>query len=115
VLQTLACAHPATLGRQLAHADALLAACKRRAWAGGPLPDTPLVHFAGFLLTALQQRSHRLVQLLRVKYAAALARDPSLEAYLARVEEVFFNVGGGAGGGLLGGLLRGLFEGDEEE
>jgi hypothetical protein len=117
VLQTLACAHPATLGRQLSHADALLAAARRRPWAAGrPLPDSPLVHFSGFLLTALQQRSARLVALLRAKYAAALGRDATLEAYLGRVEELYLGVGGGAaGGGLLAGLLRGLLEGDEED
>jgi hypothetical protein len=117
VLQTLACAHPATLGRQLSHADALLAAARRRPWAGGrPLPDGPLVHFAGFLLTALQQRSAPLEQLLRAKYAPSLARDPALGAYLGRVEELYLGLGGaGAGGGLLAGLLRGLLEGDEED
>ncbi|KAI8471337.1 MAG: hypothetical protein J3K34DRAFT_384754 [Monoraphidium minutum] len=117
VLQTLACAHPATLGRQLQHADALLAACRRRAWAGGrPLPDGPLLHFAQFLLTALQQRSAALARLLRDKYAAALGRDASLAAYLERVEELYLNTGGGGGGGgLLAGLLRGLLEGDEED
>ena len=116
VLQTLACAHPSTLGRQLQHADALLAACRRRPWAGGrPLPDSPLLHFCQFLLTALQQRSARLEQLLRVKYSAALARDPALEAYLLRAEELYLNTGGGGGGGLLAGLLRGLLEGDEED
>jgi len=117
VLQTLACAHPSTLGRQLQHAGALLIACKRRTWAGGrTLPESPLVHFSTFLLTALLQRSHKLLQLLRAKYATALARDAALEVYLARVEELYFNVGGGAGGGgLLAGLLRGLLEGDEED
>ena len=122
VLQTLACAHPATLGRQLSHAQALLDAGRRRAWGpdGRQLGDgAPLVHFAGFLLTALQQRSARLVALLRVKYAAALARDAALEAYLGRVEELYLGSSaaggfGGGGGGLLGGLLRGLLEGDEE-
>lgn len=116
VLQTLACAHPSTLGRQLQHADNLLAACRRQPWAGGaPLPETPLLHFCQFLLTALQQRSQRLAQLLRVKYSGSLARDGALEAYLSRVEELYLNVGGGGGGGLLAGLLRGLLEGDEEE
>lgn len=115
VLQTLACAHPSTLGRQLTHADALLAACRRRPWAGGPLPESPLLHFCQFLLTALQQRSARLEGLLKAKYAPALARDPALGAYLARVEELYLNVGGGGGGGLLAGLLRGLLEGDEED
>lgn len=117
VLQTLACAHPSTLGRQLQHADALLTACKRRPWADNqPLPETPLLHFSQFLLTALQQRSHRLLQLLRVKYSGSLERDPALEAYLARVEELYFNAGSSSGGGgLLAGLLRGLLEGDEEE
>jgi hypothetical protein len=117
VLQTLACSHPATAGRQLGHAAAVLDACKAAAWPGGGRgpADAPLVHFCGFLLTALQKRSVQLVQLLRAKYAASLGRDPALEAYLSRVEEVYLQVGGGGGGGLLAGLLRGLLEGDEEE
>ncbi|KIZ06762.1 hypothetical protein MNEG_1190 [Monoraphidium neglectum] len=117
VLQTLACAHSSTTGRQLQHADAVLDACKRRPWAGGaPLPDSPLLHFCQFLLTALQQRSTRLEKLLKAKYGPSLARDPTLGAYLARIEELYLDAGGGGGGGgLLAGLLRGLLEGDEED
>jgi hypothetical protein len=112
VLQTLACARPATRDRQLQHAEALLEACKAQQPA---LADAPLAHFCGLLLQALRLRKPALVTLLQGSYGPSLAADPSFDAFIASIEAAYFDIrpAGGAGGGLLGGLLKSLLEGDE--
>ncbi|KAF8062045.1 GET4 [Scenedesmus sp. PABB004] len=111
VLQTLACAHAATVARQLAHAGDVLAACTAR---DPGLAAQPLAHFCELLLQALALRKQPLVSLLTSRYSAALGADPSFEAYLASIEALWFDVRPpGGGGGLLGGLLRAMLEGDE--
>lgn len=114
VLQVLASAHAATADRQLQYATAVLAACKQQQQQQG-LDDQPLIHFCELLLQALAMRKHNLMVLLQSKYEPSLAADPTFEAYLTNIEQVYFNVrpSGGAGGGILGSLLRGLLEGDE--
>lgn len=52
--------------------------------------DTPLMNFARFLLQTLERDALPLFQMLRIKYAASIARDPSFEAYLARISELFY-------------------------
>lgn len=113
VLQALACAHAANADRQLQHAGAILESCKALQPA---LAQQPLVRFCELLLQALQLRKHALMTLLQSRYEPSLELDASFEAYLASIEQVYFNVrpSGGAGGGLLGSLLRGLLEGDEQ-
>jgi hypothetical protein len=89
VLQTLASGHPDTKQQQLAHAQALLAALQQNQQqpAAGDKASL-LIHFASFLLQALALGSQELVQLLGVKYASALERDPALGAYLEKVQQV---------------------------
>lgn len=112
VLQILASAHAASADRQLQYAKAVFAACKQQQ--PSQLSEQPLAHFCELLLQALSLRQHNLMALLQSKYEASLETDPSFEAYLTKIEQVYFNVQpGGAGGGFLGSLLRGLLEGDE--
>ncbi|KAF6263020.1 hypothetical protein COO60DRAFT_1624749 [Scenedesmus sp. NREL 46B-D3] len=111
VLQTLACAHAQNAQRQRQHAAALLEACKA---VQPSVTQQPLVRFCELLLQALQLHKQQLLALLRGSYGPSLQVDPSFEAYLDTIEQVYFNVRpAGGGGGLLGGLLRGLLEGDE--
>lgn len=111
VLQTLACAHSRNAQRQLQHAAAVLEACTA---VQPSAAQQPLVRFCELLLQALQLRKQQLLALLRGSYAPSLQLDPSFEAYLDTIEQVFFDVRpAGGSGGLLGSLLRGLLEGDE--
>jgi hypothetical protein len=116
VLQTLACAHAASLMRQLQHASAVLDACKQQQ---PSLAQQPLIHCCSMLLQALAMRKYSLVTLLQSRYQPSLAVDPSFEAYLSTVEQLYFPEivrPAGGGGGLLGGLLRSLLaDGDESE
>ena len=117
VFQTLACAHSSNKQRHLQHAQAVLEAWKQcQATTGAAAADSPLIHFTAFLLQALLRGSDDLLQLLRAKYAPSLERDPSFEAYLAKVEQVYFNIQPSfGGGGILGSLLKGLLEGESED
>lgn len=111
VLQTLACAHRNTIQQQASHARAVLEALQ----GSSTCPDTPLMHYVKLLLEALAHDSHQLFQLLRVKYSNSLSRDPAFDAYITKIEQVFFQVSpSGGNGGLLGSLLKGLLEGDSE-
>eukprot|EP00775_Hariotina_reticulata_P013104 gene13104-13232_t len=69
--------------------------------------------------SALAMRKYSLVALLQSRYQPSLAVDPSFEAYLSTVEQLYFpDIArpAGGGGGLLAGLLRGLLaDGDESE
>eukprot|EP00879_Flechtneria_rotunda_P003288 GHRR01003513.1.p1 GENE.GHRR01003513.1~~GHRR01003513.1.p1 ORF type:complete len:310 (+),score=113.73 GHRR01003513.1:276-1205(+) len=112
ILQTLASAHAANADRQLQHATAVLNACKQ---VQPQVAEQPLLHFCSMLLQAISLRKHALLLLLRNRYELSLQLDPSFEAYLTTIEQIYFDVrpAGGAPGGLLGSLLRGLLEGDE--
>jgi hypothetical protein len=117
VFQTLACAHSSNKERHLQHAQAVMEAWKQcHVTTGAAAADSPLIHFTSFLLQAVHRGSDDLVQLLRAKYAPSLERDPSFEAYLAKIEQVYFNVQPSfGGGGILGSLLKGLLEGESED
>jgi len=116
VLQTLACAHAASLMRQLQHASAVLDACKQQQ---PSLAEQPLAHFCSMLLQALAMRKHSLLTLLQSRYQPSLAADPAFDAYLSTIEQLYFpEVARHAGeeGACWRELLKGLLaEGDESE
>jgi hypothetical protein len=74
----------------ISSANALLKYCTER---DATLAQSPLIHFAGFMSETCQRASPAtggLFDVLRMKYALALSRDPKLNEYLEKIGEVFF-------------------------
>ena len=59
---------------------------------GDEPPDTPLMHFIGFLLRACERDAAPLFQVLQQRYARSIARDPAFEQYLTAVGQHFFGM-----------------------
>lgn len=57
-----------------------------------PLKSTPLSNFVAFLLKTVERDAFKLFQVLCTKYQPALRRDPSFQAYLDRISEIYFGV-----------------------
>lgn len=64
--------------------------------------ETPLIHFAKFIVQAFEVNEKSLVSILKEKYAKSLERDPRLLKYVSLAEKAYF--GGGPSGviGILG-------------
>jgi len=75
-------------------------------------PQTPLVHFLGFLLPTLERDALPLFNFLRNKYKPSIERDPSFQKYLDQISFIFYNVEASNSGNLFGNLLKTFFSSD---
>jgi len=63
----------------------------RQQYSDGSL-DTPLMNFVEFLLKTVERKAGPLFEMLRLKYATSLSRDPSLGTYLDQIGETYFGI-----------------------
>jgi len=75
---------------------------------GEPSPlDTPLIHFAFFIFSAIQKKDYNLFHALTTKYSPSVSRDPEFPSYVDRIGQVFFGVSSNQSGfGFFGDLMR---------
>jgi hypothetical protein len=75
-----------------------------------PLPHSPLINFLRFLCLTLERDAYPLMQMLRNKYKASLARDPAFGPLLDQIATAFYPrqaaPAGGVGGGGMADLMR---------